>query len=173
MMPMAARNLAIAQHRDTLRYEQIRSGSYKPKERRFDVGDYVYLMQRAEDMLDARTGRVVLRVKEVKASGNLLLEGSDGRLLSEHVTNCAPCHLPHIDPSVDPTRAPVYADHACQGCGSTRSPSTMLLCDRCNAGWHLKCLEPPLQGVPEGLWFCPGCRLQLPEQPLSLIGKEL
>jgi hypothetical protein len=36
-------NLAIAQHRDTLRYAIIRGGGYRPSIRRFHVGDYVYL----------------------------------------------------------------------------------------------------------------------------------
>ena len=34
-MPMALENLAIAQHRDTLRYARIRSGAYRPQLRRF------------------------------------------------------------------------------------------------------------------------------------------
>ena len=43
VMPMAMENLAIAQHRDTLRYAYTHVGSYKPKVRHFDVGDFVYL----------------------------------------------------------------------------------------------------------------------------------
>lgn len=27
----------------------------------------------------------------------------------------------------------------------------------CDAGFHLYCLTPPLQTVPEGDWFCPVC----------------
>jgi len=42
VMPMAMENLSIAQHRDTLRYAHTRNGSYKPKVREFDVGDFVY-----------------------------------------------------------------------------------------------------------------------------------
>ncbi len=45
VMPMAMENLSIAQHQDTLRYVNIRSGSYKSKKRQFDVGDFVYLQQ--------------------------------------------------------------------------------------------------------------------------------
>ena len=33
----------------------------------------------------------------------------------------------------------------------------MVLCDRCDAGWHLDCLSPPLASVPEGEWLCPDC----------------
>jgi hypothetical protein len=43
VMPTAMENLAIAQHRNTLRYAHTRGGSYKPKVKQFDVGDYVYL----------------------------------------------------------------------------------------------------------------------------------
>jgi len=43
VMPMAMENLSITHHRDTLRYAHTRNGSYKPKVRQFDVGDFVYL----------------------------------------------------------------------------------------------------------------------------------
>ncbi len=33
----------------------------------------------------------------------------------------------------------------------------MLLCDDCNAGYHLHCLDPPLDKVPPGNWFCADC----------------
>ena len=43
VMPAAFENLAIAQHRDTLRYATIRGGGFRPSICRFHVGDYVYL----------------------------------------------------------------------------------------------------------------------------------
>jgi len=42
-MLMAMENLSIAQHRDTLWYAYTRNGSYKPKVKQFDVGDFVYI----------------------------------------------------------------------------------------------------------------------------------
>ena len=37
----------------------------------------------------------------------------------------------------------------------------MLLCDGgCDRGFHLYCLEPPLDSVPEGKWLCPSCTEQ-------------
>ncbi|KAK3256026.1 hypothetical protein CYMTET_34826 [Cymbomonas tetramitiformis] len=33
----------------------------------------------------------------------------------------------------------------------------MPLCDTCNRGYHIWCLEPALDGVPEGDWQCPKC----------------
>jgi hypothetical protein len=45
VMPMSMENLSIAQNQDILRYAHTRGGSYKPKVRQFDVGDFVYLQQ--------------------------------------------------------------------------------------------------------------------------------
>jgi hypothetical protein len=33
----------------------------------------------------------------------------------------------------------------------------MLLCERCDKGWHLCCLSPPLERVPPGNWYCSEC----------------
>ncbi|KAK3234995.1 hypothetical protein CYMTET_54778 [Cymbomonas tetramitiformis] len=35
--------------------------------------------------------------------------------------------------------------------------SKMLLCDRCNKGYHLWCLQPKLKKVPDGEWHGPCC----------------
>lgn len=52
ILPMAMQNLAIAQHRDQLRYAHIRGGSWRPKVRRFQPGDFVYLQHTPETTLD-------------------------------------------------------------------------------------------------------------------------
>lgn len=33
----------------------------------------------------------------------------------------------------------------------------MILCDRCNCGFHIYCLTPPLSAVPAGDWLCDTC----------------
>ena len=33
----------------------------------------------------------------------------------------------------------------------------MLLCDGCDDGYHLGCLNPPLRRIPRGDWFCKRC----------------
>eukprot|EP00887_Chlorella_sp_A99_P003058 scaffold9.g3058.t1 len=43
----------------------------------------------------------------------------------------------------------------CQRCHSLADG--MLLCDRCDAGWHIGCLQPPLAAAPPGEWLCPPC----------------
>ncbi|BBN02223.1 hypothetical protein Mp_2g13720 [Marchantia polymorpha subsp. ruderalis] len=157
VMPAAFENLAIAQHRDTLRYATIRGGDYRPSILRFHVGDYVYLQQTAPTTLDVTAGRTILRVREVLPYGVLLLEGRDGVVWKDHVRNCAPCHLPNVDGTMDPSLAIVRAGLRCMLCGSAGQAARMLVCDRCSRGWHMSCLTPPINVIPAGRWVCPRC----------------
>jgi len=61
-MPVATENLSIAQHQDTLRYAHTRSGSYKPKVKQFDVGDFVYFQQQRNDILNTSFSCTILRI---------------------------------------------------------------------------------------------------------------
>lgn len=46
----------------------------------------------------------------------------------------------------------------CLVCGEFDREDRMLLCDGCDRGFHLECLNPPLDAVPEvEQWFCPTC----------------
>lgn len=45
----------------------------------------------------------------------------------------------------------------CEICGRCDREDRMLLCDGCDLGYHLECLEPPLVEVPAGVWYCPEC----------------
>lgn len=156
-MPVAMRNLAIAQQRDTRRYAQIRGGGYKPRIRRYEPGDYVYLEQVAPTTLDVTAGRIILRVKEVGSTGVLTLEGRDGVEWKDHAKNVAPCHLPHLDGTLDPYAAVIPAGLKCRECGDARRGYALVLCDACSKGWHIDCLRPPLQAIPQGQWRCPRC----------------
>ncbi len=134
VMPTAFENLALAQHRDTLRYAIIRGGRYRPSIRRFHVGDYVYLQQTTPTTLDVTVGRTILQVREVLAYGVLMLEGHDGVVWKDHVCNCAPCHLPNVDGTIDPSLAVVWASLKCMLCGFKGGAAHMLVCDRCFRG---------------------------------------
>jgi hypothetical protein len=70
---MAMENLSIAQHWDTLWYAHTRGGSYKPKVRQFDVGDFVYFQQQPNDTLDISFGCTILKIKAIRPSGVLEL----------------------------------------------------------------------------------------------------
>ncbi|KAG8179155.1 hypothetical protein JTE90_023617, partial [Oedothorax gibbosus] len=45
----------------------------------------------------------------------------------------------------------------CEVCKKANNAGTLLLCDCCDLGYHCKCLQPPLQEVPAGVWYCPVC----------------
>ena len=48
-------------------------------------------------------------------------------------------------------------DEACKRCSKADHPEWILLCDRCDSGFHTSCLIPPLMLIPDGDWFCPPC----------------
>ncbi|NXE94468.1 PHRF1 protein, partial [Menura novaehollandiae] len=54
-----------------------------------------------------------------------------------------------IDGEDDPT--------FCEVCGRSDREDRLLLCDGCDAGYHMECLNPPLSEVPVDEWFCPAC----------------
>jgi hypothetical protein len=63
VMPMAMENLSITQHRNTLQYAHTQGGSYKPKVKQFDVGDFVYFQWQLNDTLDTSSSHNILRIK--------------------------------------------------------------------------------------------------------------
>lgn len=70
-------------------------------------------------------------------------------------------------------------DLACQICGSTDREEVMLICGNesgsagCGLGMHIDCLDPPLECVPEGDWFCPKCTESINKPPQSTKKKLL
>ena len=157
-IPIAGQNLDIAQKRDTLRYARLRSAGYLPSIARFTVGQYVYLSRtrlKAAGWSLAAKQDAILRVTEVRPSGTLLLSGQCGHSIVENAINCSPCHLPIL--ATAPVLARPLKDHPCAICHLPDRPTTMLLCDHCNKGFHLECLTPPLKKVPKGDWFCLSC----------------
>ena len=47
------------------------------------------------------------------------------------------------------------SDDCCKKCGNSEKQELLLLCDKCDNGWHTFCLTPALTKVPEGkstLW---------------------
>ncbi|XP_009597715.1 probable Histone-lysine N-methyltransferase ATXR5 [Nicotiana tomentosiformis] len=60
--------------------------------------------------------------------------------------------LPPDDDSEDDGEADL-----CEQCGSGERPEELLLCDKCNKGFHMLCLRPIVVRVPIGPWHCPYC----------------
>jgi hypothetical protein len=47
----------------------------------------------------------------------------------------------------------------CELCHSGADDDNMLICDGCDKLFHLYCLDPPLEKVPDGDWFCLECEV--------------
>ncbi|XP_050536673.1 PHD and RING finger domain-containing protein 1 [Daktulosphaira vitifoliae] len=48
----------------------------------------------------------------------------------------------------------------CEVCHLSNREDEMLLCDICDCGYHMDCLNPPLSRVPLEEWYCPQCELR-------------
>jgi len=167
-MVEAGENLRIAQHRDTRRYQQVRSGGYLARLRKFEVGDYVYIRQVAENTLTPSVKGVILRIREDLGNGVYLLEDKDGKTMKENSVNMAPCHLPNPDglPAREGLRK-LRSRFICEQCKGDDHLDKMLICEACARAWHLWCNTPALSAVPAGAFLCPAClRLgMLPTDP--------
>ena len=76
-------------------------------------------------------------MKEVGTKGTLKLQGKCGGTTVVNAINCAPCHLPGIDGSVDVIGLrPASSTLACSVCRELGGDNTMLLCDACDEGFH-------------------------------------
>lgn len=61
-----------------------------------------------------------------------------------------------------------YDNSVCEKCGSGENAADLLLCDKCDKGFHLFCLRPILPSVPKGSWFCPNCSVHIQTKPKSI-----
>ena len=48
-------------------------------------------------------------------------------------------------------------ENSCRSCQREDGEENMLLCDHCDAPYHIFCLSPPLPAVPEDPWICSYC----------------
>eukprot|EP00873_Tetraselmis_striata_P020954 jgi/Tetstr1/441218/TSEL_029474.t1 len=149
-MPKAFERALQAQQRDVVRYRKVRRGDVQPRRHRFEIGSYVYVAQSPLNTLDVRTARTILRVVEILESGWLRLSGPDGNDIQVHMDNCAPCHLSNLVPARYGRGMP-----PCKGCGSDSIAAPRLICDKCQAMWHVACAKAELHPGEE--WLCPDC----------------
>jgi hypothetical protein len=67
-------------------------------------------------------------------------------------------------PPPEAPQAPTGEDAICDICNDGGREDMMLLCDLCDCGWHRDCMKPAVTQIPEGDWFCAGCRAKgIPE----------
>ena len=48
-------------------------------------------------------------------------------------------------------------EQTCRSCQLDEDEPNVILCDHCDASFHIYCLKPPLKEIPEGSWMCPRC----------------
>lgn len=49
----------------------------------------------------------------------------------------------------------------------------MLLCDICDSGYHMDCINPPLFQVPVEEWYCPQCHGREREEISEEVREEV
>lgn len=70
--------------------------------------------------------------------------------LRQIALNCPRCHdNPHVR----------CRECSCYVCGGKDDPALQILCDECNTAYHIRCLDPPLEDIPDSdEWYCPDCK---------------
>ena len=154
VMPLAMRNLAIAQQRDKERYRHVRGGKYDRPKAKFVVGDFVMVKQKKDHTLQPSVRPHILRIVEMRESGVVILQGSDAATIGHKVPQIARCTVPISDTKLYPERYVRTLAVHCKICGSRNKEALMLLCDVCNMGYNTFSLPVPLDRVPDIRWRC-------------------
>jgi hypothetical protein len=56
---------------------------------------------------------------------------------------------------------------SCNKCGVKKDLATIVMCSECgDSSFHIACLDPPLDAVPEDDWYCPKCA----RKPDEIVG---
>ncbi|XP_061930986.1 bromodomain adjacent to zinc finger domain protein 1A isoform X2 [Apis cerana] len=94
--------------------------------------------------------------KDKKWSGEEIKERWEQSLIASTSWAQLFVHLSTLENSVAWSRSALNAQ--CRICRRRRDGDKMLLCDGCNKGHHLYCLQPKLNCVPDGDWYCKVCK---------------
>lgn len=92
----------------------------------------------------------VFRIEKPTLVSSRSSEVAETAVIRQHAANCSRCHdNPHVK----------CKECSCYICGGKDDPGTQLLCDECNMAFHMRCLNPPLESVPDcDEWYCPECK---------------
>uniref|UniRef100_A0A3B3XMR5 PHD-type domain-containing protein n=1 Tax=Poecilia mexicana TaxID=48701 RepID=A0A3B3XMR5_9TELE len=61
----------------------------------------------------------------------------------------------------------------CEECGRSGCRDRLLVCRLCDSGYHMDCLTPPLDTLPEGDWMCPECVVTSKSTGIYLMSKMI
>lgn len=139
-MPLAMFNLVIAQHCAKERYSHLRGGRHDIPKAKVNAGEMVMLRQEKDHTLQLGVRPHILRIIELRGSGMVILQGSDGATVIHQISHIAKCSVPISDTKVYSEKHVRTDAVHCKQCGSGDEPSNMLLCDTCNQGYHTTCI---------------------------------
>mmetsp|Transcript_22581 Transcript_22581/g.33018 ORF Transcript_22581/g.33018 Transcript_22581/m.33018 type:complete len:770 (-) Transcript_22581:183-2492(-) len=60
----------------------------------------------------------------------------------------------------------------CRACFGKHDSSYLLICDGCDVEFHTYCLNPPLEAIPEGAWYCSHCQATRPPEEIVPKAEE-
>ncbi|KAK3009575.1 hypothetical protein RJ639_013968 [Escallonia herrerae] len=66
-----------------------------------------------------------------------------------------------------------YGRVTCEQCRSGDRADELLLCDKCDKGFHMLCTSPIVARIPIGPWFCPSCSDHRPVKKMYRIVGEM
>ena len=61
---------------------------------------------------------------------------------------------------IESTHSDSEGEHA-DYCHLCKDGGELLCCDQCPLAFHMKCLIPPMETIPDGEWVCPRCEVGL------------
>ncbi|PNI54539.1 UHRF2 isoform 5 [Pan troglodytes] len=115
--------------------------------------DVIYHIQYDEGSEGTLNDCKIISVDEIfkiERPGAHPLSFADGKFLRRNDPECDLC-------GGDPEKK--CHSCSCRVCGGKHEPNMQLLCDECNVAYHIYCLNPPLDKVPEEeYWYCPSCK---------------
>lgn len=140
----------------------LSDGSIQPPQPVYSEGEAAWVAEAIVDHRERRYGKGVRREYLVQWQGRSPEHNSweaeksvaSLPIFPEYWASCGfepPVAVPEPGDGVED-------DTPCEVCGSVAAEPPMLLCDKCDKGYHISCLTPPLTLIPRGRWFCPGCK---------------
>jgi histone demethylase JARID1 len=69
----------------------------------------------------------------------------------------APGEVSHFRPTIPLEDVSLDSHQKCEHCGKNDDLANLLLCESCDYGYHMSCLDPQVPHKPDHDWHCPRC----------------
>ena len=109
---------------------------------------------KTKNTLQAPSYPHVLPIVELRASGVVILEGSNAATCTRQMKDVAHCPLPILNTTLHRGRYYKGASKACHGFGAKDDGRNMVLCDGCQEGYHVYRMRVTLLALPTVLGRC-------------------